>query len=198
MGVARAAPWGARPPLGRLQDTRYWCLSASGRRLGRRICLRRGCGHSYQAQRWNQRYCQRPECLKLVRRWQAAKRQEERRRRPEARAAHAVAERQRRACRRAERGKTTSSEQSADDHDQGAWSRSKKFSAPFCDRPGCYDAVRASCRCQARYCSDACRQAVLRVRDRERKWLDRNTQAGRLKRRFEYQADGRAQKARSP
>ena len=64
------------------------------------------------------------------------------------------------------------------DEGRGAWSRSKKFSAPFCDRPGCYDAVRPSCRCQARYCSDDCRQAVQRVRDRERKWLNRHTLGG--------------------
>jgi hypothetical protein len=34
------------------------------------------------------------------------------------------------------------------------------------------------------------------VRDRERKWLARNTQAGRFKRRLEYEADRRARRAR--
>lgn len=191
--------------MGCLQHTLCERCSASGRRLGRRICLRKGCGRIYQARRWNQRYCQRPECLKLVRRWQAAKRQKERRRRPEARATHAAAERQRRARRPAEGSRQTRSQctpKSDDDQDQapdqGAWSRSRNFSAPFCDRPGCYEAVRSSCRCQARYCSDDCRQAVRRVLDRERKWLARNSQAGRFKRRCEYQARRRAGSACSP
>lgn len=198
MGVSRAAPWGASPPLGHFQDTLCLCFSASGRRLGRRICLREGCGRIYQARRWNQRYCQDRQCLKLVRRWQAAKRQEERRRRPEARAAHAAAERQRRA-RRAQCRKATCREAPSDqDQDPSTWSRSKKYSAPFCDRPGCYDAVRSSCRCQARYCSDACRGAVRRVRDRERKWLARNTSAGQFKRRCEYQSRHRTAPSRSP
>ncbi len=191
--------------MGRLQDTLCGCLSASGRRLGLRVCLRKGCGRTYQARRWNQRYCQDPKCLKLVRRWLAAKRQAERRRCSEAREAHAAAERQRRARRRAEDSdKTPSScastpdKDSNPDSDPGAWSRSRDVSASFCDRPGCYEAVRASCQCQARYCSDACRQAVRRVRDRERKWLARNTQAGRFKRSIEYQARRRARRARSP
>jgi hypothetical protein len=47
--------------------------------------------------RWNQRYCQDPECRKEVARWQAAKRQQERRRRPEVRQQQAAAERERRA-----------------------------------------------------------------------------------------------------
>ncbi len=192
--------------MGHLQHTLCSCLSASGRRPCPRICLRKGCGRIYKARRWNQRYCQDPKCLQLVRRWQAAKRQEERRRRPEARAAHATAERQRRA-RQAEGLRETPSESAStpdddhapdDDQDRGAWSRSKTFSVPFCDRPGCYEAVRASCRCEARYCSDACRQAVRRVRDRERKWLARNRQAGRFQHRIEYQARRRAGRARSP
>jgi hypothetical protein len=36
----------------------------------------------------------------------------------------------------------------------GAWSRSKNSSASFCDRPGCYDPVRCSCRTRARFCCD--------------------------------------------
>jgi hypothetical protein len=121
-------------------------------------------------------------CRKLVNRWQAAKRQQVRRQQPEVREAHAAAEKERRARRRATDrdrapppGKEASSPNQPSEQDQGAWSRSKKnFCTPFCDRPGCYEAVRSSCRCRARYCSDGCRQALQRVRDRERKWLNRN------------------------
>ena len=239
--------------MGHPQHTLDTLVPARHRRLGCRTCLRRGCGRSFQPRRWNQRYCHDPECLRLLRRWQAAKRQQERRRRPEARKAHADAERARRARRRAE-GRDSppaasphehgvgdfgesccpasvagsnvpehdgeaSHEPPADrDHDNdppaavtratpkpdgshlngGAWSRSKSIPFPFCDRPGCYAAVRPSCRCRARYCGDECRQAVQRVLDRERKWLYRNTNTGRLKRQLEYEAARRASRVRGP
>jgi len=165
-------------PLGDLQHALCEPVSTTGRRLGLRVCLRRGCGRTYRARRSNQRYCQEPECLKLVRRWQAAKRQSARRQWAKAREAHATAERRRRARRRAEGCRESSAQREPapdDDPNRGAWSRSKRGSEIFCDRPGCYDAVRPSCRCRARYCSDDCRQAVKRVRDRERKWLARQT-----------------------
>lgn len=77
----------------------------------------------------------------------------------------------------------------------GAWSRSKRIPSPFCNRPGCYRAVRDCSRRQARYCSDECRQAVKRVHDRERKWRVRNTREGRYKRNLEYQAAREARRA---
>ncbi|HEV3447763.1 MAG TPA: hypothetical protein VG099_24215 [Gemmataceae bacterium] len=43
-------------------------------------------------------------------------------------------------------------------------------------------------RNQARYCCPACRQAVRRVRDRERKWQVRGTFQGQRRRVQEYQA----------
>lgn len=170
------------------------------RRLGRRVCLRQGCERVFQARCWNQRYCQDPECLRLVRRWQAAKRQCRRRQQAEHRQRHCEAERQRRSRRRrqasgvacpGENGSCGSSPVQGAEN-AGAWSRSKKFSADFCDRVGCYDPVRPLSRAPARYCGDGCRQAMRRVLDRERKWLRRNTKAGRFKRQLEYeQARGR-------
>jgi hypothetical protein len=56
----------------------------------------------------------------------------------------------------------------------GAWSRRRKTGEVFCDRPGCYEPCRASCGGTARYCSDACAQAMRRVQERERKWKCRN------------------------
>lgn len=65
----------------------------------------------------------------------------------------------------------------------------QKFFAPFlCDRPGCHEAPPKSGRTQARYCCSMCRQAVRRVRDRERKWHWRGTFRGRRLRAQEYQA----------
>lgn len=67
-----------------------------GRRPRPRICMRKGCGRKYQPRCWNQRYCQDPQCLREVRRWQAARRQAKRRQDARAKARHAQAEKQRR------------------------------------------------------------------------------------------------------
>jgi hypothetical protein len=67
-----------------------------GRRPRPRICLRKGCGRIYQPRRWNQRYCQSPECLRQVRRWHAARRQAKRRRDTRVKAQHAQVEKERR------------------------------------------------------------------------------------------------------
>jgi hypothetical protein len=79
----------------------------------------------------------------------------------------------------------------------GAWSRSRKIPGPICDRVGCYESPRPACRCPARYCSHECRDAMQRVRDRERKWLWRNTFAGQIKCRLQAQRRQAAQRAAS-
>jgi hypothetical protein len=181
--------------MGRVQDTNEAGRSASerhatGRRLGWRTCLRKGCGRSFRARQWNQRYCEEPECRRLVRRWQATRRQRARRASPEGREQHAEAE-------RARRQRSTGQSKPTADGDwalamrvgPGAWSRSETpLPRVVCDRPGCYEPPRDSRRTPASYCSDACRAAMRRVRDRERKYLARKTKAGRLKRRLEYAA----------
>jgi hypothetical protein len=154
------------------------------RRPRRRICLRKGCGRKYQPRCWNQRYCQDPECQRLVKRWQAARRQARRRQDETAKSAHAAAE-------RARRRRVPSSPQvpkapavaAARGHAASIFSP-----APLCDRPGCHEVPHKSGRSQARYCCATCRQAVRRVRDRERKWQERGTFRGRRARAREYQA----------
>jgi hypothetical protein len=171
-------------------------VSASGGRLGWRSCLRKGCGRRFQARRYNQRYCQAPECLGEVRRWQGAKRQQKSRSQPGARQRHAEAERQRRKQRAAEvsqpldGGASSGSAVAAPTPpaNSGAWSRSRRHPQIFCDRPGCYESLRGSPRAPASYCGDDCRAAMRQARDRERKWLRRKTKVGRFKRRLEYQA----------
>jgi hypothetical protein len=70
--------------------------SARARRPRLRICLRKGCGRKYQPRCWNQRYCQDPECLRQLKRWQAARRQARRRQDADVKARHAQAQRARR------------------------------------------------------------------------------------------------------
>ncbi len=70
----------------------------------------------------------------------------------------------------------------------GAWSRRRKNSAPFCHRPGCYNSLPPATGGPVRYCCAACRQALQRVLDRERKWKRRNVPAGRGRQRGARQA----------
>jgi len=154
------------------------------RRPRPRICLRKGCGRTYQPRRWNQRYCQDPECLRLLRRWQAARRQAKRRQEEAAKAQHAQAEAARR------RRVTSSTEPPQLPEVAPARGHAAKIfpPTPVCDRPGCHEPPRKSGRSQARYCCRACRQAFRRVLDRERKWQVRGTFRGRRARQREYQA----------
>ncbi len=129
--------------MGQIQHTNEGGVSARGRRLGWRTCLRKGCGRKFLARRQNQRYCQEPECRKELRRWQAAKRQQRRRAGAEGRRQHAEAERQRRQ-RKAEQTKTAEADQATD----AAFAKparghaAEKHPEVFCDRPGCYEPVR--------------------------------------------------------
>ena len=179
--------------MGRFQDNSSPRSCASGSEQGLRICLRKGCGRTYEPRHWNQRYCQDSECLKQVRRWQAAKRQQQRRKRPEVRQQRAASERQRRARQREQRSSDDSGTADRSHVDNrrdsdSAWSRTRRNSAPFCDRVGCYEKLRCCLNGQARYCDDDCRRGMSRARDRERKWLARKTLVGQFKRHLEYQA----------
>lgn len=164
---------------------------ASGR-FPSRSCLRKGCGQTFQPGRWNQRYCREPGCLRELRRWQAAKRQRVFRQSAENRKRHAQAEARRRRAKKeaadaadgatknpsgeAVRGPSSESAQG------GAWSRSNEIPADFCGRPGCYEPLPTDSRAPARYCGGDCRQAMRRVRDRERKWLACNDDASTMQR----------------
>lgn len=184
------------------------CSSASplspgnfSNRFPPRVCLRKGCGRIFDVRSGNQRYCQAPECLRLVDRWQAAKRQRVRRQRPEVReerAAGAREARERKSQLKTDRPPLAEPVTPAEQPDPSdAWSRSRKNSGPICDRVGCYESPRPSCRCPARYCSHECRDAMQRVCDRERKWLWRNTFAGQIKCRLQAQRRQAARRAAS-
>lgn len=94
--LPRAFPLGEAPPVGTRQSTGKRGCSARGRRPRLRTCLRKGCGRKYQPRRWNQHYCQDPECRRQVRRWLAGRRQARHRQDVLAKARHAQAEKARR------------------------------------------------------------------------------------------------------
>jgi hypothetical protein len=177
--------------MGRFKDNPKQSSSTSRRsvrgRLGPRICLRKDCNRKFQPRRRNQLYCQDPQCLREVRRWQSTRRQRELRATAEGRGKHARAERERRQRRREEDKASPIDKSSPRGAQSCAWSRTKRIPENLCDRPGCYQPRRSSPRVPARYCSDACRQAMRRVQDRQRKWQRRNSFAGRYKRQLEYE-----------
>jgi hypothetical protein len=150
---------------------------SKNREPGQVQCLRRGCENHYKPRRWNQRFCGDPDCRREVRRWQAAKRQQRVRQTELGRQRHREREFQRRRAYRDRKSELSlpvqQPVQPPEPLPPGAWSRCKPHPKYFCDRPGCYDPVRSARSHAARYCSDECRRAVERVRDRQRKHLKR-------------------------
>ena len=163
------------------------------RRLRPRICLRQGCGHRYWPRRWNQRYCQDPECRRQLRRWQAARRQARRRQNTTAKIQHAQAEHARR-----QRASSVPQTPKKPPVTPTRGHAAKIFlPLPFCHRPGCYELPLTSVRNPAHFCGPACRQAVHRVRDRERKWRSRRRFRIQRARQQEYAA-ARARRSDPP
>ena len=160
------------------RTTRRCCLPP-------RRCLRKGCDQQFAPQRWNQRYCQDPVCLQEVRRWLARKRQRQCRQSEEQRRRHCERERARRA--RLRQANQASQDSPSTPPQPARGHAAEPFFETFCDRPGCYDPTCPSSRVKSRYCGSVCRAVMRQVRDRERKWLLRNTYAGHFKRQLEYQ-----------
>jgi hypothetical protein len=168
--------------MGRRQSNAPFAFSPSRPRFPSRTCHRKGCGRTFWPRSWNQRYCREPQCLRLLHRWQAAKRQRARRRQAKQRQQHAAAERARRQRRReagkkVDRATPSGPLVAAAQASPRAWSRSGKSFPDFCDRPGCYDPLRGPRRGPAQYGDAGCAQAQRRVHDRERKFKARRQKA---------------------
>ena len=180
--------WPSRRPIGKstpagivritsLQNNSSSSVENTSTAHRERLCFRKGCGNRYWPRRPNQRFCKQHLCQNELRRWQAAKRQRRHRQVTENRHRHAERERKRRlenALRPPEAKNecaSVSPHQPTELHENqlGAWSHRRIIPKNFCDRPGCYEPTRKSHRNQAKYCGNACRNAVHRVQDRERK-----------------------------
>jgi hypothetical protein len=152
------------------------------RRPRTRSCLFQGCEARFRPAHWRTRYCS-PTCRDRATRWLAATRQRRRRRSPDARRKH----------REAEKARRDAAKSASPSRDEGARGHAKVRlpDGPVCNRPGCYrPPVEARSRA-ARFCCAACRGALQRVIDRERKWLLRGRDAGRFKRLVEYERRAR-------
>jgi hypothetical protein len=152
--------------MGRAQHTcRGGRRGRHKRRLPLRSCHRKGCEHCFRSRKRTQRYCQDAECMREVRRWQAAKRQSRRRATKEGKGRHAEAERARRTRRReAPESPSGVAEEATRGH-----AHVHELPDDFCDRTGCFEPVERAPYQGVRYCGSACRKAVRQVRDRERK-----------------------------
>ena len=184
-----------RLPVGKRNSRREWIIDPtlqlnstcsipeSLSAPARSQCLRKGCENRYQPRQRNQQFCNEPSCRSEVVRWQNAKRQHRWRQRPENQVRQAQLARMRREKDKLEPKVpsldvlTCSSANAATDSDAPcpASSRCSKLPENFCDRPGCYDATRASQRNHAKYCGNDCRNAVDRAKDRQRKSIARSS-----------------------
>ena len=136
-----------------------------------RTCHRKGCSNRFLPRRPFQKFCLDPICVVQLRRWQATKRQRRHRVSLENRRKHAERERLRRLEKAARIVPVDDSASKAEPEKiDSAWSRPTAIPKDFCDRPGCYEPKANSDRNTAKYCGIACRNAVHRVRERDRQY----------------------------
>ena len=149
------------------------CSPDCCRRQGSRLCLLKGCDQWFQPAFPQARYCswacRRAACC--WRRWRASRRYRASPQGQERRQAQNRRYRQRqRECRSTEA--SSESPESADLACEGqrAAEIPEEFPNCPCDRPGCYELFVLQARSpQQHFCSSACRQALRRVRQRERR-----------------------------
>ncbi len=188
-----------RLPVGKRNSRREWIIDPTLQHNStcsipeslsapaRSQCLRKGCENRYQLRQRNQQFCNEPSCHAEVVRWQNAKRQQRWRRPPKSRERQASLARIRRQKEKLEPKVPslvvfntcscllTNDAANANDASCPVSSRCSKLPEKFCDRPGCYDATRASQRNHAKYCGNDCRNAVDRAKDRQRKSIARSS-----------------------
>jgi len=134
------------------------------RRPRTRRCLLKGCEQGFRPQHARQRYCS-PRCREQARRWAQWKAQQAYRT-----TAKGKVQRNRQSRRYRERLKTRPGSEKGPIL-QCARVIPKKFFTDSCDRPGCYEGfVRQARSPQQRFCSRACRRALERLWERERRW----------------------------
>lgn len=158
-------------------DTGQDCRSGGHQPCGARQCLLKGCERWFQPQCPQARYCS-PACQQAAcrwRRWRASRQYRSSR--------HGQARRQAQSCRyrqrqreRREQARQAQAARGVDPPREGQRAAGIPEELPICacDRPGCYELfVRQPRSPQQHCCSAACRRALRRVRERERRWRAR-------------------------
>ena len=153
-------------PSQRYQETAF--LQVVPWRLGRRLCLLKGCEQSFRPRHPFSRYCS-SACRAAARRW----------RRRAANRRYRSSE-QGKCCRRAQACRYR--KRIREGHLAACCSQTESEGYPHpereesfpCGRPGCYDwFVRTARSLLQKFCSAGCRHALRRVLIRERRWKRR-------------------------
>ncbi len=158
------------------------CEGRGGQPPGARRCLLKGCERWFQPARPQCCYCS-PACQAAARRWRRWRAAQTYRGTP-----HGKECRRAQSCRYRERRRERQAA-AADNPDtpregQRPAEIPEDFQNSACDRPGCYELfVREPRSPQQHFCSSACRQALRRVHQRERRLRERRRRGVRPRRR---------------
>ncbi len=137
-------------------------------RLGRRICLLKGCGRNFQPLHPLSRYCSEA-CRAAARRWHHQ--QANRRYRASERG---KCRRREQACRYRERIRERDEDDGSSCAGDEGYPLAGGAAEHACRRPGCYERFVPTPRSPLqKFCSAECRQALRRVLIRERRWKQR-------------------------
>jgi len=135
------------------------------RRPRTRRCLLKGCEQRFQPRQAHQRYCSEA-CRKAAREWSRWKAQERYR---ATTAGKQKRNGQSRHYRERIKSRKTQDPEAVDEAARVI--TTEHFFRCSCDRPGCYERfVRERRSPLQRFCSHACRRALERVEERERRW----------------------------
>ena len=142
-------------------------------RVGRRVCLLKGCEQTFQPWHPLGRYCS-SDCRAAARRW----RQRTANRRYRA-SEQGKCRRRAQACRYRQRLREREGTDSRPAEAGEGYPHSEEEADSCCRRPGCYAAFTKTTRSPLqKFCSAGCRQALRRVLIRERRWRRRLQHAG--------------------
>ena len=135
------------------------------RRPRTRMCLLKGCEQPFHPQQASERYCS-AGCREQAREWSEWKAQQK------YRATSAGTEKRKAQSRRYRERVRNRKEPTGEAAEESARVISHKFFFDYsCDRPGCYEEfLRTKRSPRQRCCSKACRRALERVWERERRW----------------------------
>lgn len=130
----------------------------------------KGCEKQFRPEHWRERYCSKA-CREAAREWSRVGARERYRKKERARQQR-QAQSKRYRKRQSRRGAKPSIERGKrpreGDHKEAPGV------GDLCARPGCYERFEPTRRSPLqRFCSNACRRAVVRVLDRERRWQER-------------------------
>jgi len=154
-------------------------LQSTALRLPGRECLLKGCGRLFHADSWSQRYCGE-ECRAAAIAWARWRASRTYRKSEAGRARRAQQSKRRRARARtvtpppAETSAVSVTAEESDNSSSEGHHPSDKMPGCCCARPGCYALFHPDRRSPLRrFCTARCREALRRVRVRERRWQQR-------------------------